>query len=255
MRLLILLIVLFSFPSHADIANNAEAINQAGKQRMLGQRIVKAYIMVGSDVKANKAQKELDESIALFEQHHLELMEYAPNKSIYDALNQVSEIWMPFRLKAVQEPQASIAEQLIIASDELFKASNNVVFLLEKYAQSNTAKLVNTSGKQRMLSQKIAKLYMAMAWKLNSENLKRDFEKTLQDYEAGLNQLNQAPENSAQIKKKLAKVNAQWQFSKAGFSQHESGRFVPTLISVTTDSMLKKMNELTLEYQKLSEKS
>lgn len=253
--ILLLSILSLSFSAQADIQSNGEAINKAGLQRMLGQRIVKCYIMVGSDVKSLKAQKELDEAIALFEQQHLELLDFSPNEKIEDALQKVSEIWMPFRLKAISSTTKTAAQELILASDKLFTASNKVVSLLEKHADTRSARLVNISGKQRMLSQKLAKLYMAMAWRIQSENISGDFEKTLQAYESGLNKLKQSDQNTPSIIKKLDKVSAQWEFSKAGFSQHKAGRYVPTIISVTTESMLKKMNDLTTDYQHLSEKN
>ena len=106
-----------------------------------------------------------------------------------------------------------------------------------------------------MLSQKIAKLYMAMAWQIDQKNLTIDFDNALKEYENGLDKLNKANENTPAINKKLNKVNAQWKFSKAGFSQYKQDRFVPTLISVTTESILKKMDELTSDYQELAERS
>jgi len=255
MKYLILILSLIFLPAQAEISTTAEAINKAGLQRMLGQRIVKSYLMVGSDVKAEKAQQELDQAIALFEQQHLELLDFAPSAKINNALEKVSELWMPFRLKAVSRPDKQTAAELIKTSDALFERSNNVVYLLEKHANSKAAQLVNISGKQRMLSQKIAKLYMAMAWHINQQGIEKSFQQTLNEYQQGLNKLQQAPENTAAINSQLNKINAQWEFSKAGFSQYKEGRYVPTLISVTTESMLKKMDELTGDYQRLTEQT
>lgn len=255
MKFLSIALLFFSVFSHSEIISVADAINKAGAQRMLSQRIVKNYIMIGSDIRATKAHKELDQAVALFEQQHLELLDFVKDPTLIKAFDEVSETWVSFRFKAISSPTKETAKELISLSDQLFIKSNKVVSLLEKSVNSNSATLVNTSGKQRMLSQKIAKLYMAMAWKLDMKGLDSDFENTLKDYENGLAQLNQAKENTPLISKKLNKVNAQWKFSKAGFSQYKENRFVPTLISVTTESILKKMNELTADYQTLAENS
>ena len=255
MKFLSIALLFFSAFSYSEIISKADSINKAGAQRMLSQRIVKNYIMIGNNIKATQAHQELDHAVALFEQQHLELLDYIEDPSVINALDNVSEIWISFRLKAISNPTKETAKELITLSDKLYIKSNTVVALLEKKENTQSAALVNTSGKQRMLSQKIAKLYMAMAWQIDQKNLTIDFDNTLKEYENGLDKLNKANENTPAINKKLNKVNAQWKFSKAGFSQYKQDRFVPTLISVTTESILKKMDELTSDYQELAERS
>ena len=82
MKYLSIALLFFSVFSHSEIISVADAINKAGAQRMLGQRIVKNYIMIGNDIKATKANKELDKAIALFEQQHLELLNFVEDPAI-----------------------------------------------------------------------------------------------------------------------------------------------------------------------------
>lgn len=58
----------------AAIANGNEAINKAGRLRMLSQRIAKAYCQVGQDILPNKAAARiLPASQQLFRDHLVEL--------------------------------------------------------------------------------------------------------------------------------------------------------------------------------------
>ena len=49
------------------IKTMGEAINQAGRQRMLTQRIVKAYCQIGQDIRYDVATQQLSGSAKLFE--------------------------------------------------------------------------------------------------------------------------------------------------------------------------------------------
>lgn len=52
-----------------QVINNAEAINKSGRQRMLSQRMIKSYLMIGAGIKVGMAQQQLDDSVALFESY------------------------------------------------------------------------------------------------------------------------------------------------------------------------------------------
>lgn len=48
--------------------SDAEAVNRAGMQRMLSQRIAKNYLMIGTDTRVDLAGTQLDSSIASIEE-------------------------------------------------------------------------------------------------------------------------------------------------------------------------------------------
>lgn len=236
---------------YSDINSINDAINKAGRQRMLSQRMVKDYLMIGHEIQSQKAQKDLDLSIALYQQQHIELLNYSPSREIAAKLVAVNQLWSDFRLKVLAQPQPLPAMQLIRSAENLLAANHQVVQALEQYSQRHSARWVNISGRQRMLSQKLAMLYIAMSWRLPMAALEQDFLSTLKDYQEGLHILLEAKINTAEINSLLKKVQAQWQFSQAGFSQYDNGRFVPTVISATSESMLNKMDEITLLYEQL----
>ena len=59
--------------ARAQVADLNDAINKAGRQRMLSQRASKAYLALVQKVEPRSAQQVLDRSVALFERQLGEL--------------------------------------------------------------------------------------------------------------------------------------------------------------------------------------
>lgn len=248
--LLALTLGLASLPCWASISD-AEAMNLSGMQRMLSQRIAKSYLMIGIQVRSEQAIEQLDQSVARFESNFMALSEYAPSKAIGNALTQVGHTWQAYRELALSRPEREQATQLLQLSDQLLEQSETVVRLIEAHTGSADARLVNRSGRQRMLSQRIAKLYLALSWKLPIAELPQQLQQATNEFEAAQQELLGAEQNTPQIAAALKKVDAQWRFARAGFSLSTDAHYVPTVIATTTETLLKQMNELTSAYEQV----
>lgn len=234
-------------PAWAAI-DDAEAMNLSGMQRMLSQRIAKSYLMIGAEVRSDQALQQLDQSVARFENNYQALAEYAPSAEIRAALEQVGESWQRYRELALSRPAREQAPRLLQLSDQLLVQSEALVQLIEAHTGSAGARLVNRSGRQRMLSQRIAKLYLALSWQLPIEGLEQQLQQATSEFEAAQQELLGAEQNTPQIAAALQKVEAQWRFARAGFQLSADARYVPTVITTTTETLLWQMNELTSAY-------
>lgn len=245
---LLVLSSLLCLPCAATI-NDAEAMNLSGMQRMLSQRMAKTYLMIGSGVRAEVANEQFDQSLAKFESNYQALNEYAPNTEIRQALASAGTIWQEYRQLLLNSPSRESAPQVLAMSDQLLAQSEKVVQLIQLNSGKSAALLVNRSGRQRMLSQRIAKLYLARSWRLPGDDLERQFQQAVDEFDLALNELLNAPQNTPEISAALHKVEAQWTFSRAGFRLSKDSRYVPTVITTTTETLLRQMNELTSAYE------
>ena len=59
-----------------------DAINKAGRQRMLSQRAAKSYMAMGQKIQGDHADKILTASMALFDRQLAELKGFAPTPDI-----------------------------------------------------------------------------------------------------------------------------------------------------------------------------
>jgi hypothetical protein len=160
----------------------------------------------------------------------------------------IERIWQPFKLQVLQRPQADQALQVIGQNQALLNASEALVQSIERHSGAKRVQLVNSSGRQRMLSQRIAILYHAASWRVPVTDLGTQLQQSVAEFDAALNELFAAPLNDAQSLALLDKVKAQWRFSQSGFRLSSDGRYIPTVICSSCDNLQLLMNQLTLLY-------
>lgn len=222
-----------------------EAMNMAGLQRSLGQIIAKDYLMIGSDVRVDTATQQRDESIALFENHHQQLKDYAPNDEIRAALAKVEAAWAEYMPLIKATPDKAQAPVMLATAEKLVKECQLMVDLFEQHNGDAASHAINRSGWNRVLTQRTAMFYMARAWGVTAPNLDADFNAAVQEFGTIMQELQANTAPNPEIADALRKTDAKWQFTSKAFASKE---FVPTIVAVNADSMFRQLNEMTRLY-------
>ncbi len=251
LSLLLLLNIGETTAAPPQINTLSEAINQAGRQRMLTQRIVKAYAQELLDVQPVEARRQRESAIALYERQLQALKSYAPNSTVKNSLQQADKLWQEFRAAASGEVSRERMVKLPTLSDQVLHASHQIVLHLTALSSNSVGHLVNIAGRQRMLSQRIAKFYMLRSSGLNTDRIRQAQDQAVQEFTTALNELGAAPENTSAIRQALQEIHRQWRIFEAGFRLNE-GDFIPLLIAISSEKVLKGMNDITGMYAQLN---
>lgn len=237
---------------YAQTISLGSAINKAGRQRAITQRMAKDYMLIGADIRTEESTKDLDDATALFNENFHDLLLFAKTPDQKDALANVDAMWAKFRVKVTATPDLDNATDIITESTNLMKACNVVLDkIIEKNASNNKiAKLTAICGKERQNLQRISMLYTAKFWGVNYNVLDRELNEATTNFESTLITLISAPENTPEINTILKFQQSEWTYLKTTFDS-ENKDLKPSSVCSSTNLMFKDFNNLTSIYEKL----
>jgi hypothetical protein len=202
-----------ALPALAQVQDLNDAINKAGRQRMLSQRMAKAWLALGMEVDSAGARQVLDASLALFDRQLVELKAYAPSAAIKATYQELEAVWSEYKAELVgARPARERVPALVALDTRVLALAHQGTGQYEAASGKPVGKLVNVCGRQRMLSQRCAKFYLALAWESGVASAKAELEKARGEFTAALTVLATAPQATPQIKDELELARQQWVF-------------------------------------------
>ena len=250
----VVLFLLSSLFTHSLLAVEIEsiydAVNIAGKQRMFTQRMLKDYAMIGMKNSFGNASKDLNNTISKFEDHLHALHNYTKNSKIKKSTKKAEEIWLPIKKILQSPPNKNEVIKLQSDLEELLLVSNDITDLFAKETGKEAGEIVDISGRQRMLSQRMASLYMLKVWGTDDKMFKDKMKESMHLFKSSLEELKKSKLNTNNIDKMLDKVEKSFMFFEV--MNKSRSVFIPSLIYKKSNDILKNMNEITQCYVKES---
>jgi hypothetical protein len=244
--------VVFALP--ASGLTLASAVNKAGRQRMLSQRAAKAWLMLLAKVEPDRAGRILKDSTALFDRQLAELATLQPGSEIAAALAQQKLEWQKYRPLLTQPPSAAAAEGIYAANEAVLAAAHRTTLAYEKELGGSFGRLINVAGRQRMLSQRMAKFYYFSQLGVKGAESTAGLAKARKEFGQAHAELMAAQENSASLTAELGLVQQQWFFFQNALEQTDHGESLKAAATVATTSerILEQLNLCVGLYEELA---
>ncbi len=180
----------------------AIAINLAGKQRMLTQKMTKEAFELFLGIDMENAKKSLKASRDLFDKtlnglikgdKDLKLVA-TKDKKIQAKLQEVKRLWEPFKnhIDKIYNFEATDKDYWYIKNNniKLLKTMNEAVFMYAKLNKSSKkfklANDINLAGRQRMLTQKISKDILQYILNIDKKESLKDLKASIQLFDKTL---------------------------------------------------------------------
>lgn len=249
---------------YGDLDYN-KAINISGKQRMLSQKMAKAYLLMSQGIENEKLKKELNSSKFIFEKQLEILKNNASSSSTKLYLKEVSKIWRDYKKIINESAGETNALKILSLNTDLLKNCHQVVLSIErtsnynnKFFENNDQELINTinvSGKQRMLSQRMCLYFTAIkSFPENKSEYKDVLKVVFDEFSDVIGDLLISTFNTTEIEEEIGVIMALWEQYQSRKSKFVDGDFELINVYNVTNDLTKSFNKITGLYELVASK-
>ncbi|MCA3242809.1 MAG: type IV pili methyl-accepting chemotaxis transducer N-terminal domain-containing protein [Rubrivivax sp.] len=255
-RVPLALLALFSacaswqLPVSAQSVVSLSAVATAGKQRMLSQRVLKAYSQLVLGVMPEKASIILSSSVDELRSANALLQSQAKAPLDTDLRAQAALV---DKLAAVVSapPTAKGLQQAVVLSEELLLNAETVTQGFIKAGGDAPSAMVNLAAKQRMLSQRAAAAYLVYQTEARSPEMKARATSSARQFMAALSVFEDAKAEFPAIADRIDLARMQMIFFDNALSNIDNPRKEQfTTVAATSERVLSEMDLMTRDFIK-----
>jgi Type IV pili methyl-accepting chemotaxis transducer N-term len=239
---------------NASAAAGLELLNKAARQRMLSQRMAKCYFQMGNGILPERAFALMTSCVDEFDSNLKLVSSKAPAGDIKAIYQNLETTWKPYKSQLSIAPSRMDAGLINTSSDVVLKLADDATNLLEKQVGLPLARLVNLSGRQRMLSQLVSKKLFYREW-TGQKNEDASIIAGEAEISKGLASLASESREYDNILAEIGLAQTQWLFFKAAIDAALNSKTTSIHlqnVANTSERMLEVFDSITMKYQKMA---
>jgi hypothetical protein len=269
--ILIVCLLAFFASAQTTVLTLGNAINIAGKQRMLTQRMAKSFVFKSIGTLPEQSQKELNSSMLLFEENLKLLQANAYNTTIKAKLDRESDLWKSYKTALGAAFGRGSSSYILTLNTDILNACDEAVTEYVEYAKTRPAANTddgaagamvafntNTSGRLRMLSQRMTLYYVAYYNSLLDENGYKVLKSAGDGIANGFTAVLTSEVNNQEVDDAISQAMIEWNVIKEKCTKDNCIDFQaktldPALMYEQTNKIVNKVDRIVQAYSKLLE--
>ncbi len=243
-------------------AHFADSVNRAGQLRMLSQRLLKLHLLRCAGVLPGPSSQRFDDSVQRIDANLALLGKGLSAATFGDLLAQVLATWKQLKAVLQAAPAPGQVREADGLAERLLQDAERLTASLESAGSVAPLQVLNMAGRQRMLSQRFAKLALMDLLDTDTgasadEQATREAATTAaqRDFEQGLAYLNRIPLSTPDIRQALEAATQDWQqmlaaAPKGGRRPAGRDRLARLdTIATASESLLECFEQLSAKYE------
>jgi len=232
----------------------ATAINRCARFRALSQRGAKAYAQLALDVMPEAAQKTLATVQRLFQQGFDDLAQASLTPDLRKQMTalqeEVTKLLGLINAKPKHDQLAAVNAQADKVLTLAHKATEALAQASASASKAASGKIIDMAGRQRMLSQRMAKNYYLTAANVNLTAATHQIQLDKAEFNTAMATLIKTPISTNAIREDLELCSAQWFLFEGALDLPRNRADAMKNVASTSERLLELTNSLTDKYEK-----